>query len=206
MTPVDPDGAYSQPNRLDIIVSDNPSKYLLWFICYDTSLTLKGKCTRAFATILIPDPRPEVDIYMDGSPDDDLDLTNTDWSSIEKMTQRSIGERLVNNDLLGFKWYWAGQDIVPFQKLINLQGAAGADTLYSLEQGTARCAMDGFSIATPDDLLQARLMGLHFCSCGWLSDGNAGFVLQYAWPDCISWFTDQIITCNWGYGNVWCKI
>ena len=90
--------------------------------------------------------------------------------------------------------------------MINLTGPEGHYSLYTLEEGEARCEEEGLTIASPDDLLDAREMGFEYCSCSWLSDGSNGFVLREADTDCISSFSEEIIICNWSYADVWCKI
>ncbi|XP_052777857.1 uncharacterized protein LOC128215189 [Mya arenaria] len=101
-------------NRLDMLVSDDPSKYLIFWICYDTRLSMGGKCAIVEAVILVLDQRVG-DSNMDGIPDGDIVLTNTDWRAIERNSKRCIGERLVRDDMLGWEWYWKGPEC-PFVK------------------------------------------------------------------------------------------
>ncbi|XP_052774495.1 uncharacterized protein LOC128213052 isoform X2 [Mya arenaria] len=97
-------------NRVDTLVSNDPSKYLIFHICYDITEVVAGKCPKVFVLLMIPDPRPRVDMDMDGNRDGDIDLTNTDWSKIEKKSIRSIGEPFVIEDDLGWEWAWRGTE------------------------------------------------------------------------------------------------
>ncbi|XP_052224563.1 uncharacterized protein LOC127840129 [Dreissena polymorpha] len=97
--------------RTDYLISDNPSKYIIWHICFDPTQNVANKCPVSETQLVVRDRRPNVDVSpADGIPDGDLDLTNTDWAAIDRTSRLSIGEGLVNTDALGWEWYWKGPE------------------------------------------------------------------------------------------------
>lgn len=85
-------------------------------------------------------------------------------------------------------------------------GVDGENYALTFEDAKTRCEASGSSIASRDDLLEARQMGLDWCECGWLSDGTAGFVLQKEDLDCISAFKESVMKCKASsHYNAWCK-
>ncbi|WAR23636.1 hypothetical protein MAR_037305 [Mya arenaria] len=66
-------------NRVDTLVSNDPSKYLIFHICYDITEVVAGKCPKVFVLLMIP-----------------------------KKSIRSIGEPFVIEDDLGWEWAWRG--------------------------------------------------------------------------------------------------
>ncbi|XP_052266964.1 uncharacterized protein LOC127868855 [Dreissena polymorpha] len=104
-------GTFLTANRRDYLISDNPSEYLIFHICYDPSQNVANKCPVSGTLLVVRDRRPNVDVNpVDGIPDGDLELTNTDWASIDRKSRSCIGESLVNTDALGLEWFWKGPE------------------------------------------------------------------------------------------------
>ncbi|XP_052777567.1 uncharacterized protein LOC128214900 [Mya arenaria] len=108
-SPIVSGGTFLTPNRQDWLISSPPYDFIIFVICYDTTKIVGNKCPEVEVLMVVLDKRP-ADMNMDGIPDGDFDFTNTDWTAIEKKSLSSIGERFVNNDSLGWEWYWKGPE------------------------------------------------------------------------------------------------
>jgi len=57
------------------------------------------------------------------------------------------------------------------------------------------CEARGMTLASRDDMLQSRALGLDLCRCGWLSDGTKGLVVLAFDPACGFGGDDVVYTC-----------
>uniref|UniRef100_H2YC92 F5/8 type C domain-containing protein n=1 Tax=Ciona savignyi TaxID=51511 RepID=H2YC92_CIOSA len=69
--------------------------------------------------------------------------------------------------------------------------------LYTLNywQARAKCAAVGASLATVQDLDDARLNGYSHCGCGWLANKKAGYPMNTTKAGCGEW--PGVHMCNW---------
>ncbi|XP_045177153.2 uncharacterized protein LOC123537485 [Mercenaria mercenaria] len=82
-------------------------------------------------------------------------------------------------------------------------GTARYEMTY--QDAEKRCAELGTSMATEDDVTQAQSLGLHYCDCGWLSNGRNALILSYYDGNCWGSFYTGPIYCDWALTDVWCK-
>ena len=89
--------------------------------------------------------------------------------------------------------------------VISLTGPNGRCTLDFID-AIAECISRGMVIASRADLLQARSEGYELCSCGWLSEGFMGLVLQSYQSWCWGSYSADVLICDQYRGNVYCLL
>ena len=91
--------------------------------------------------------------------------------------------------------------------VFQAQGPYGFHNLTQ-PQAVSLCQEYGTELASPDDLLSAKEMGLSMCRCGWLSDGSNGFVMQTV--DFGTWCYDTnaegINDCGYALADAYCLL
>ena len=79
-----------------------------------------------------------------------------------------------------------------------------------MTEAQQECETRGMTLASRDDMLQSRALGLGMCTCGWLSDNTIGLVLRTINPECgFGNVVDNVVyTCSdvgYAAGDAYCK-
>jgi len=72
-------------------------------------------------------------------------------------------------------------------------------------EAEAECQARGMTLASRDDMLESRALGLDICACGWLSDGTCGLVQVTYRPGCGFSNENKVYSCTHSKADVYCK-
>ncbi|KAL4239906.1 Tumor necrosis factor-inducible protein 6 protein [Mactra antiquata] len=76
----------------------------------------------------------------------------------------------------------------------------------TFEEAEVICNEQNSRLATPDDMLAARALGLDTCYCGWLANGRNGFTTLTADSCPERGFSLDVIYCNFTEAIAWCRL
>jgi len=99
-------------------------------------------------------------------------------------------------------------DITFFVSVAHVRSNSGRYQIPSMTETQQECEARGMTLASRDDMLQSRALGLDVCSCGWLSDNTIGRVVRTFDPVCGFGNDNVVYTCgDVGFvsGDAYCK-
>ncbi|XP_060602441.1 uncharacterized protein LOC132755573 [Ruditapes philippinarum] len=100
---------FATSGRVDYFVSFDPSRYVIFYICYDTNKSIRGRCPNSEILLLLKDQR-ETQIGDDGIRRGDIILNDIHWTLIEETFKNCLGQQFVDETEPQISWVWDKDD------------------------------------------------------------------------------------------------